>query len=126
MIIVERFFVKNCTTVYNYTLKLPWFNSSHFDEEQKQNFKKSIYKTISKRFKTVDKQVKCNSSVQLFLGVYYYQRIASHVYTRNIAYWNKIFKFLKINEFDQFYKRNYTNKMNKKCSSQMIPFGITR
>ena len=105
MIIVERFFIKNCTTVYNYTLKLPWFNSSHFDEEQKQNFKKSMYVTISKRFKTVDKQVKSNSSVQLFLEVYYYQRIASHVYTRNIAYGNKIFTFLKINEFDQFYKK---------------------
>ena len=42
--------------------------------------------TISKRIKTVDKQVKSNSSVQLFLEVYYYQRIAIHVYTRNIAY----------------------------------------
>ena len=38
--------------------------SSHFDEEQKQNFKKSIYVTITKRFKTVDKQVKSNSSEQ--------------------------------------------------------------
>ena len=75
------FFIKNCTTVYNYTLKVPWFNSSHFDEEQKENFKKSMYVTISKRFKTVDKQVKY------------------------IAYGNKIFKFLKINEFDQFYKK---------------------
>ena len=27
--------------------------------------------------------------------------VASHVYTRNIAYGNKIFTFLKINEFDQ-------------------------
>ena len=106
MIIVERFFIKNCTTIYNYTLKLPWFNSSHFDEEQKQNFKKSMYVTISKRFKTIDKQVTSNSSVQLFLEVYYYQRIASHVYTRNIAYGNKIFTFLKINELDQFYKKN--------------------
>ena len=38
MIIVDIFFITNFTTVYNYTLKLPWFNSSHFDEEQKQNF----------------------------------------------------------------------------------------
>ena len=106
MIIVERFFIKNCTTVYNYTLKLPWFNFSHFDEEQKQHFKKSIYVTILKRFKTVDKQVKSNSSIQLFLEVYYYQRIANHVYTRNIAYGDKIFTFLKINEFGQFYKKN--------------------
>ena len=65
-----------------------------------------IYVTISKRFKTVDKQVKSNSSVQLFLEVYYHQRIASHVYTRNIACGNKIFTFLKINEFDHFYKKN--------------------
>ena len=79
MIIVERFFIKNCTTVYNYTLKLPWFNFSHFDEEQKQNFKESMYVMISKWFKTVDKQVKSNSSVQLFIEVYYYQRIQSHV-----------------------------------------------
>ena len=103
MIIVERFSIKNCTTVYNYTLKLPWFNSSHFDEEQKQNFKISMYVTISKRFKTVDKQVKSNSSVQLFLEVYYYQRF---IITWNIAYGNKIFTFLKINEFDRFYKKN--------------------
>ena len=61
--------------------------------------------TISKRFKTVDKQVKSNSSVQLFLEVYYYQRIASHVYTQNIEYGIKIFTFLKLNEFDQFYKK---------------------
>ena len=66
MIIVERFFIRNCTTVYNYTLKLRWFNSFHFDEEQKQNFMKSMYVTISKQFKTVDKQVKSNSSIQLF------------------------------------------------------------
>ena len=82
MIIFERFFIKNCTTVYNYTFKLPRFNSSHFDEEQKQNLKKSMHVTISKRFKTVDKQVKY------------------------IGYGNKIFTFLKINEFDQFYKKN--------------------
>ena len=106
MIIVEMFFIKNCTTVYNYTLKLPWYNSSHFDEEKKQNFKKSMYVTISKRFETVDKQVKSNWSVQLFLEVYYYQRTASHGYTRNIAYASKSFTFLKINEFDQFYKKN--------------------
>ena len=65
-----------------------------------------MYVTISKRLKTVDKQVKSNSSVQLFLEVYYYQRIASHVYARNIALGNKIFTFFKINEFDQFYKKN--------------------
>ena len=35
-------------------------------KKKNQNFKKSIYITISKRFKTVDKQVKSNSSVQLF------------------------------------------------------------
>ena len=89
------FFIKNCTTVYNYTLKLPWFNSSHFDEEQKQNFKKSMYVTISKRFITVDKQVKSNSSVQLFLEVYYYQRIASHVYTEILHMEIKYLHFLK-------------------------------
>ena len=60
---------------------------------------------ISKGFKTVDKQVKSNSSVQLFLEDYYYQRIASHVYTRNIVYGNKIFTFLKLNEIDKFYKK---------------------
>ena len=106
MIIFERFFIKNCTTVYNYTLKLPWFNSSHFDEEQKPNFKKSMYVTISKDSKQLISRLESNSSVQLFLEVYYYQRIASHVYTPNIAYGNKIFTFLKINEFDQFYKKN--------------------
>ena len=71
-----------------------------------QNFKKSMYITISVRFKTVDKQVKSNLSVQLFLEVHYYQTITSHVCTRNIAYGNKIFTFLKLNEFDQFYKKN--------------------
>ena len=65
-----------------------------------------MYVTILKRFKTVDEQVKSNSSIQLFVEVCYYQRIASHVYTRNIAYGNEIFTFLKINEFDQFYKKN--------------------
>ena len=50
-----------------------------------------MYITISKRFQTVDKQVKSNSPEQLFLEVYYYQRIASHVYTRNITYRIKIF-----------------------------------
>ena len=74
-------------------------------KNKKQNFKKSMYITILKRFKAVDKQIKSNSSVQLFLEVYYYQGIASHVYTRNIAYRNKIFTFLKLNEFDQFYKK---------------------
>ena len=52
---------------------------------------------------TIDKQVKSNSSVKLFLEVYYYKRIASHVSTRNIAYGNQIFTIFKINEFDQFY-----------------------
>ena len=65
-----------------------------------------MYITISKQFKTFDKQVKSNSSVQLFPKVYYYQRIASHVYIRNIAYGNKIFTFLILNEFDKFYKKN--------------------
>ena len=108
MIIVDMFFITNCTTVWNYTLKSPWFNYSHFDEKQKQkqSFKKSKYVTTSKRFKTVDKQVKSNSSVQSFLEVYYYQWIASHVYTRNIAYGIRIFTFLKLNEFHQFYKQN--------------------
>ena len=67
MIIFDMFFIKNCTTVWNYTLKSPWFNFSHYDEKQKQNFKKSMYAMIWKQFKTVDKQVKSNSSVQLFL-----------------------------------------------------------
>ena len=61
-----------------------------------------MYVTISKRFKTVDKQEKSNSSVQLFLEVYYYQRF---IITRNIAFENKIITFLKLNEFDQFYKK---------------------
>ena len=122
MIIVEIFFIKNCTTVYNYTLKSPWFNSSHFDEEQKQNFKKSMYVTISKRFKTVDKQVKSNSSAQLFLVVYYYQRIASHVYTRNIAYGHKIFTFLKINEFDQFYKKKMSSILSSMDFWALVSF----
>ena len=112
MIIVDMFFIKNCTTVWNYTLKSPWLNSSHFDEKQKQNFKKSIYITISKRFKTVGKQVKSNSSVQLFLEVYYYQRISSHAYTRNIAYGNKIFTFSKLNKFDQFYKKKNCSRLS--------------
>ena len=67
-------------------------------KNKSQNFKKSMYITISKRFKTVDKQVKSNSSVQLFLEVYYYQRF---IITRKLAYGNKIFIFLKLNEFDQ-------------------------
>ena len=79
MIIVKRFFIKNCTTVYNYALKLPWFNSSHFDDERKQNFKKPMYATISKRLKTVDEQVKSISSVQLFLKFTITKEIASHV-----------------------------------------------
>ena len=61
-----------------------------------------MYVTISKRFKTVDKQEKSNSSVQLFLEVYYHQRF---IITRNITYENKIITFLKLNEFDQFYKQ---------------------
>ena len=69
MITVDMFLTTNCTRVWNYTLKSPWFNSSHFDEKQKQNLKKSIYITISKQFKTVDKQVKSNLSVKLFLEV---------------------------------------------------------
>ena len=72
-------------------------------KNKKQNFKKLIYVTISKRFKTtVDKQKKSNSSVQLFLEVYYYQRF---IMTRNITYENKIITFLKLNEFDQFDKK---------------------
>ena len=62
-----------------------------------------MYITISKRLKTVDKQVKSNSPVQLFLEVCYYQRF---IITRNILYGNKIFTLLKLNEFDQFYKKN--------------------
>ena len=65
-----------------------------------------MYVTFSKRFKTVDKQEKSNSSVQLFLEIYYNQRF---IITRNITYANKIIIFLKLNEFDQFY--------NKKTSS---------
>ena len=61
-----------------------------------------MYVTISKQFKTVDKQQKSNSSVQLFLEVYYYQRFIT---TRNITYENKIITFLKLNKFDQFYKK---------------------
>ena len=102
MIIVDMFFITNCTTVWNYTLKSPLLISSHFDEKQKENFKKSLFITISKRFKTVDKQLKSNSSVQLFLEVYYYQRF---IITRNIAYGNKIFTFLKLNEFDKLKKK---------------------
>ena len=77
-------------------------------KKKMQNFKKSMYITVSKRFNTVDKQVKSNSSLQLFPEVYSYQRIASHVYILNtcIAYGNKIFTFLKLNEFDQFYKKS--------------------
>ena len=60
-----------------------------------------MYVTISKRFKIVDKQEKYNSSAQLFLEVYYYQRV---IITRNV-YGNKIITFLKLNEFDQFYNK---------------------
>ena len=56
-----------------------------------------MYVTISKN------QLKSNSPVKLFLEVYYYQRF---IITRNIAYGNKIITFRKLNEFDQFYKKN--------------------
>ena len=61
-----------------------------------------MYALISKRFKTVDKQEKSNSSVQLFHKDYYYQKFMN---TRNFTYENKIITFLKLNEFDQFYKK---------------------
>ena len=61
-----------------------------------------MYMTILKRFKTIDKQKKSNWSVQLFLEVYYYQRF---IITRNITNENKIITFLKVNEFDQFYRK---------------------
>ena len=61
-----------------------------------------MYVTISKRFETIDKQEKSDSSVQLFLEVYYYQRF---IITRNITYENKRITFLKLNKFDQFYKK---------------------
>ena len=70
------------------------------------------YVIISKQFKTVDKHIKSNSSVQLFLEVYCYQSIASHVYTQNIAYGNEIFTFLKLNEFDQCYKKKISSVLN--------------
>ena len=60
-----------------------------------------MYVTNFKRFTTVDKQEISNSSVQLFLEVYYYQRF---MITQNITYENKIITFLKLNELDQFYK----------------------
>ena len=69
-----------------------------------------MYVTISKRLKSVDKQEKFNSSVQLFLGVYYYQRF---IITRNITYENKIITFLKLNEFDQFYKKKTSSLLLK-------------
>ena len=56
---------------------------------------------------THNRQVKSNSSVQLFLEVYCYQKIASHIYRRNIACSHKIFTFLKLLEFDQFYNKNF-------------------
>ena len=61
-----------------------------------------MYMTIFKRFKTIDKQEKSNSSVQLFLEVYYDQIF---IITRNITYGNKIITFPKLNEFDQFYQK---------------------
>ena len=69
-------------------------------KNKSKNFKKSKYITISKRFKTVDKQIKSDSTVQLFLEVYYHQRF---LITQNIAYGNEIFTFHKLNEFDEFY-----------------------
>ena len=66
-----------------------------------------MYVTISKRFKTVDKQEKSNSSVQLFLEVYYYQRF---IITRNIRYENNYFS--QTNEFDQYYKRKTSSILN--------------
>ena len=56
---------------------------------------------------THNRQVKSNSSVQLFLEVYCYQRMASHIYRRNIACSNKIFAFPKVLEFDQSDKKNF-------------------
>ena len=61
-----------------------------------------MYVTISKRLKTVDKQEKSNSPVQLFLEVYYYQRF---IITRNITCENKIITFLKLNELINFTKK---------------------
>ena len=61
-----------------------------------------MYVTISKRFRTVDKQEKSNSSVQLFLEVYCYQRF---IITSNITYENKIITFLKLNELINFTKK---------------------
>ena len=50
MIIVDMFFITNCTTVWNNTSKSPWFNSSHFDGKQKQQFQEiNVYKA----FKTI-------------------------------------------------------------------------
>ena len=60
-----------------------------------------MYVTNFKRFTTVDKQEISNSSLQLFLEVYYYQRF---MITRNITYENKIITCLKFSEFDKFYK----------------------
>ena len=76
-----------------------------------------MYVTISKRFKTVDKQEKSNSSVQLFLEVYYHQRF---IITRNIIYENKIITFLKLNEFDQFYKKKLVAYFSKIFEPQSV------
>ena len=81
------------------------WKSSFQNFEKCPNFISESQINVCNGFKTVDKQVKSNSSVQLFLEVYYYQRIASYVYTRNIAYENKIIASLKLNEFDQFKKK---------------------
>ena len=69
-----------------------------------------MYVTISKRLKTVDNQQKSNSSVQLFLEVYYHQR---PIITRNITYENKIITFLKLNEFDKIYKKKTSSILLK-------------
>ena len=66
-----------------------------------------MYKIFQRHGITHNTQVKSNSYVQLFLEVYCYQRIATHIYTRNIACSNKIFTFFKLLEFDQFQKKNF-------------------
>ena len=76
-----------------------------------------MYVTISKRFKTFDKQEKSNSSVQLFHKVYYHQRF---IITRNITFKNKIITFLKPNEFDQFYNKKNQQHTSKKYLSRNL------
>ena len=70
-----------------------------------------------KRLKTVDKQEKSNSSVQLFLEVYYHQRF---IIIRNITYENKIITFLKLNEFDQFYKKKLVSYFSEIFELQSV------